>query len=96
MSASDQLGEAESLLMEAESRGYDTDGNAVASVAVAVYAINEAMKRPERDRKRLREVIEKLQKVGREVAERTGARTFSLTVGFPAGISASFEWKGRD
>ena len=88
------LAEAESLLEAAESRPYAAD-EAVANVALAVAVINDEMRQDGRDKERLRKVIEKLQKVGREVAIAAGARAFSISVGFPSGISVSFEWEGR-
>jgi hypothetical protein len=96
MSSEDLLAEAERMLDEAEAGRFADDGRAVAAVAVAADAINEELKKPDRDRRRLREVIEKLQKAGREVATSTGAQSFSITVGFPVGISVSFEWLKSD
>jgi hypothetical protein len=45
-----------------------------------------------RDPDRVRRWIERLHGATREVARRPGARGFTISVGFPAGVSVTIDW----
>ena len=44
------------------------------------------------DKDRVRKLVERLQTVARNVAKTSGATTFSVSAGFPAGVGVTIEW----
>jgi hypothetical protein len=80
------------LLTEAEATAgrYD-DGEAVAILVLAATEINREIEAGN-DKDRVRRLVDRLQRVGREVAERSGAHVFSISAGLPVGVSVTVEW----
>ena len=74
------------------------EGQLTASLYLVVAAINALDSPDDADSEkqdRLRRLIEKFGNKAREAAKRSGASDVSITVGLPAGLSASVNWKLR-
>ena len=79
---------ADALLNEAE---LSTDVEAVGLLALAAAEINQEI-HAGGDKDRVRKHVKRLQTVARNVAEASGATTFSVSAGFPAGVGVTIEW----
>ena len=86
--------DAEELLSAVESGSYGDPAEAMGALAEAVAAINREML-GEPDGKRIRRLVTRLQRAAASVAAQSGASGFSVSVGFPLGVSVSVEWEHR-
>ena len=78
--------DAEELLSAVESGSYGDPAEAMGALAEAVAAINREMV-GEPDGKRIRRLVTRLQRAAASVAAQSGASGFSVSVGFPLGVS---------
>jgi hypothetical protein len=85
-----RLSEIESKL---ESNEYESEGEAMADLALAVEAINNEATEAGFNPDRLRGWIERLYAAVRKIVDRFHARGFSITVGVPLGVSVSVDWE---
>jgi hypothetical protein len=90
--------DADALLKRLEwdqSSGLDDGGEAIADLSLAVGEINREITNG-RDDERIRRLVTRLQDVGRKVANRSGARAFSISAGLPVGVTITVEWEVHD
>jgi hypothetical protein len=85
-----RLSEIESKL---ESNEYESEGEAMADLALAVEAINNEATEAGFNPDRLRGWIQRLYAAVRKIVDRFHARGFSITVGVPLGVSVSVDWE---
>jgi hypothetical protein len=91
-------GDADSRLSEIEfkleQQRYESAGEAMADLALAVEAINNEMEESARfNPEKLRKWIERLHSAVRQIAAKFKARGFSITVGVPLGVSVGVDWE---
>ena len=84
--------DADNLLDELEGESYDTAGEAMAVLALAVRAINRELDEEEPDEGRIRELVQRLHDAADKAADKFHARGFSISVGFPLGVGVSVDW----
>lgn len=82
--------DAEDLLAEIEAGRYAGEG-AMAMLTLAVAEINRDLT-ADGDRERVRRVVAQLHRAAGDVARRSGARGFSISAGFPSGVSVRVDW----
>jgi hypothetical protein len=74
--------------------GYQSRDEAVAELAALCVAMGATLEHdaPERRRERIEEWVKRLLNAARSVAASFDARDFSVSVGWPSGVSVSFTW----
>lgn len=86
----------EDVIGKYENAQFGDEAEAIAALAEMTYTINkelggdDAQTLTAEDRgERLRKWVERLAKIAKQIAEKFGALSFSITVGFPAGVSVT-------
>jgi hypothetical protein len=85
---------AETMLATLETARFQDSGEAIAEIAAVVSAVNRELEgEPDEDRiRKLREWVKRLHAGVKNAAQQVGAESFSISVGFPLGISVGVEW----
>jgi hypothetical protein len=82
----------EGLFDEAAEAARRDEGEALALLALAVDQLNREFTPEGGNRERIEKLVKKLYETAHEIRNAGRARGFSISVGFPAGVSVSFDW----
>jgi hypothetical protein len=84
-------------LSDLEREEYSSQGEAMRMLALAVGEINEEIDQRSSVRgERVEEKVDRLFKAVKRIAEKFDAKSFTVSVGLPVGVSVSIEWPVGD
>lgn len=75
---------------------HEPEGGWLGSLAIVLDGINEAGKHDEADKRRIARMVDRFREAVDNVAKKTGAHGYSVSISYPLGVNVSLDWKTDD
>lgn len=83
-------------LLDALQSEHQPEGGWLGSLAIVLDGINEAGKHDEADKGRIARMVDRFREAVDNVAKKTGAHCYSVSISYPLGVNVTLDWETDD